>query len=63
MKTAWIMDVLNRDFIGQIGKFNMDRHAVCDCGNADKHGKFVEGKPKDNNPETHRGIYHENYGI
>ena len=57
VEIVWIMDVFNRDFIGQIGKFNMDRWAVCDCGDADKHGKFIEGVPKDHSSDTHKGIY------
>lgn len=53
----WIMDIPDWDANRQLSKFNQDRWAVCDCGDADKHGKFVEGEPKGGNPETHRGIY------
>lgn len=58
MKTVWIMDVFIRDSNAQLAKFNGDRGAVCDCGDPDKHGKYIKGEPKNNSPKTHKGIYH-----
>jgi hypothetical protein len=42
---------------GQIAKFNMDRAATCDCGNLDRHGKFIKGRPREGDSGAYDGIY------
>lgn len=55
---TYITDTPKWDVTNYLAKLNSDRGAVCDCGNPDKHGKYVVGEPREHNSRSHAGIYH-----